>query len=274
MKNIIILVLTAFLLFAISAALSLWLQQSTATATASQNQKEKSVKKNGSKSEEEPTRVPASKTEPPSVPPAAPTTDLAAAMMALREREAQLERRAQQVQIVLQDLQEQRERFEELVRQVAQEVKAISKNLDQLTALENQRKKKQETEEFDRKNIDRLAAMFDSMEGEAAAPIIKQMADSGRLELAARILVQMKERNAARLLAELGDSALAAQLLERVRSLKFPNSSGGGGMPAGGTSAPLPRDGTGVTPAGGTAPTPNGVLDGPTRRSHPSSPSE
>lgn len=253
MKNILILVLTALLLFAISAALSLWLQQSSATATASQTEKEKSTKKNGHKSDEETTRPPASKSEPiPSVsPPSA--TDLTAAMTVLREREVQLERRAQQVQIVLQDLQEQRERFDELVRQVAQEVKAVTKSLDQLAALESQAKKKQDTDEFDRKNIDRLAAMFDSMDGEAAAPIIKQMADSGRMELAARILAQMKERNAARLLAELSDNALAVQLVERVRALKYPKSAGGG-LPAGGAGAPLPREAGGVTPAGGATP--------------------
>jgi flagellar motility protein MotE (MotC chaperone) len=179
---------------------------------------------------------------------------LAAAWTALREREAQVERRAQQVQIVLQDLQEQRERFDELVRQVAQEVKAVTKSLDQLAALESQAKKKQETDEFDRKNIDRLAAMFDSMDGEAAAPIIKQMADSGRMELAARILAQMKERNAARILAELSDNALAVQLVERVRALKYPNGAPGGGVTAGGAGAPLPREAGGITPAGGTPP--------------------
>ncbi len=248
MKNIVILVLTALLLFAISAALSLWLQQSSATATASQNEKDKTAKKNANKSEEETTRPPTSKSEP------SPTSDLAAAMAALREREAQVERRAQQMQIVLQDLQEQRERFDELVRQVAQEVKAVTKSLDQLAALENQVKKKQETDEFDRKNIDRLATMFDSMDGPAAAPIIKQMADSGRLELAARILAQMKERNAARVLAELNDHALAVQLVERVRALKYPNGNPGGGIPTAGAGAPLPREAEGVTPAGGTPP--------------------
>ncbi len=96
--------------------------------------------------------------------------------------------------------------------------------------------------------------MFDSMDGEAAAPIIKQMADSGRMELAARILAQMKERNAARLLAELSDHALAVQLVERVRALKYPNGAAGGGVSAGGAGAPLPREAGGITPAGGTPP--------------------
>lgn len=238
MKNFLILLLTALFLFAVSAALSLWLQQSAVTASAAHNDKEKNGTKTAPKTEEVAPRPVATKAEPPGSPtPSATASDVAAALSALREREAQFERRLQQVQIVLRDLQEERERFDALVRQVVNEAKGVSKRLDQLAALEAEVKKKPpEPDDNDRKNIDRLAAMFDSMEAASAAAIIKQMADSGKMELAARILAQMKERNAARILGEMEDSTLATQLVERVRSLKYPSGGGGNGgvVPAGG----------------------------------------
>lgn len=224
MKNFLILLLTALLLFAIAAALSLWLQQSALTAAAAQNDKEKNGKQTLSTAEEPP-RPPPAKTEPPPAPTPPAASELASAWNALREREAQFERRLQQVQIVLRDLQEERERFDALVRQLTNEAKTLSKRLDQLSTLEAEAKKKPATtEDNDRKNIDRLAAMFDTMEASAAAAIVKQMADSGKMELAARILAQMKERNAARILSEIDDSALATQIIERVRGIKYPNS--------------------------------------------------
>ncbi|MCS7271043.1 MAG: hypothetical protein NZ703_08155 [Gemmataceae bacterium] len=257
MKNFIILTLTALLLFAVSAALSLWLQQSALPAPAVQNDKEKVIRKNGGKSEEEGTRPPPTKGESSlSTPSGTAASDMAAALTALREREAQLERRLQQVQIVLRDLQEERERFDALVRQLGNEIKSVTKRLEQLSALEAEAgRKRQEPDENDRKNVDRLAAMFDSMEGEAAASVIKQMADSGRMELAARILAQMKERNAARILTEMNDPALATQLVERVRAIKFPGSSAatGSGLPSAGANVPAGGP-TGLTPAGGVVP--------------------
>ena len=101
------------------------------------------------------------------------------------------------------------------------ELKKVSTETSKLDALaEDLRKKKVEFEAGEKKNIEKIAAMYDAMTPEAAAPIIKQMADTGRLEMAAKILAQMKERNAARVLEAMGDPALALQVLEKVRGIR------------------------------------------------------
>jgi hypothetical protein len=75
--------------------------------------------------------------------------------------------------------------------------------------------------------------------------MLKQMAESGRLETAAKILSLMKDRNSARVLAELSDPALAAQLLDKMRGIKAASTSppprpGGSTLPAGGIPLPPP----------------------------------
>ncbi len=51
------------------------------------------------------------------------------------------------------------------------------------------------------------------------------MADTGKMETAAKILSTMRERQAARVLSQLADSTTAVQLLEKLKSLKRPASS-------------------------------------------------
>ena len=66
------------------------------------------------------------------------------------------------------------------------------------------------------------------------------MADSGRMDTAVRILSQMKDRQAAQVLAAIGDPALAAQLTDKVRLLRRAAPAGAGSnlAPAGGTPRP------------------------------------
>ena len=103
-------------------------------------------------------------------------------------------------------------------------------------------KKKVDFDAAERKNIERIAGLLDAMAPESAAATLKQMADSGKLEVAAKVLVLMKDRNAARALAELSDPSLAAQLLDKIRLLKSATAPStprpGGTVPAGGVPPP------------------------------------
>lgn len=69
-----------------------------------------------------------------------------------------------------------------------------------------------------RANVQKLALVYDAMSAEGAAPILKQMAESGpgKREQAAEVLARMQPRNAARLLVAMSDPVLAADLLERM----------------------------------------------------------
>jgi flagellar motility protein MotE (MotC chaperone) len=227
MKNLLILGLLALLLFSVSAALSLWLNQSKQTDTTTEKDKDKDKEKavgKGPKESGDAPKPPGPKTEGP--PPPGPESSA----LVIRDRESKLALRAAQLDLVIRDLQSQRESTESALRQVMNELKNVSTETTRLDALaEDLRKKKVEFEAGEKKNIEKIAAMYDAMTPEAAAPILKQMADNGRLEMAAKILVQMKERNAARVLEAVGDPALALQILEKMRGIRAANPPAPGG---------------------------------------------
>jgi flagellar motility protein MotE (MotC chaperone) len=229
MKNFLILGLLALLLFSVSAALSLWLNQAKQTDTASEKEKEKDKEKAVAKGPKESGDAPkpaGSKAEGP--PPPGPESSA----LVMRDRESKLALRAAQLDLVIRDLQSQRESTESALRQVMNELKNVSTETTRLDALaEDLRKKKVEFEAGEKKNIEKIAAMYDAMAPEAAAPILKQMADNGRLDMAAKILVQMKERNAARVLEAVGDPALALQILEKMRGIRAANPPAPGAVP-------------------------------------------
>jgi flagellar motility protein MotE (MotC chaperone) len=237
MKNFLILALVAALLFSISAALSLWLNQSRQADVPSE--KEKSVSKaNG---EKEPPATQATPKGEPKALPKSVTNPVGPDPTTFREREAQLARRAAQIDMVVRDLQVQRDLVDTLMRQVTSELKTATGKLDQLQTLAGQiEKKKTELSDAEKQNIARIASMLDTMTPEGAARVIVQIADSGKLENAARVLVLMKDRQIGRVLDQL-DPALAAQLLDRVRAQRTP------------APAPTPAAGTAI-PAGGVPP--------------------
>ena len=70
------------------------------------------------------------------------------------------------------------------------------------------------------KNLLKMAAVYDAMPPENAAKIMQQLADTGKMETAVKLLSQMKETKAAKVLAEMSDPALAAQMTEKVRGVK------------------------------------------------------
>jgi len=218
MKSLVQIAFVALLLFSVSAALSLWLNQSKQAAADPASEKtEKKNREGEKKNDKEPGE---SKSTPKSEGVPASPVDMAAAA-ALRENESRLRRRAEQMEVVLRDLQSERERVESLLKQVNTELKlSTARNSEVESKSADLEKKKVELDAAEKKNIERIAGMYDAMAPESAAPILRQMADNGRLDTAVKVLYQMKERQAARVLAELGDPALAAQLIERLRALK------------------------------------------------------
>jgi flagellar motility protein MotE (MotC chaperone) len=239
MKNFLILGLLAAFLFSVSAGLSVWLNQSKQPeSTEKDKDKDKPVAK-GPKSD-----APKESTEAPKTAPKAdvsPPSSSESALLIVRENEAKLKLRADQIALVVRDLQTQREATEAALQSVTNELKKVSTETSRLDALaEDLKKKKVEFEAGEKKNIEKMAAMYDAMSPEAAAPVLKEMANSGRLEMGAKILVQMKERNAARVLEAMNDPSLALQYLEKIRGIRATTT------PPAGAPAPSP-----VTPAKG-----------------------
>ena len=99
-------------------------------------------------------------------------------------------------------------------------------NISRLTWLADQVKEiKQsmfEVDEVERNRIKQLGTVYDAMDAEAAAQTLQDMVDTGKLDMAVKILASMKERQAARVLATLPSSSVAVQMLDRLKGLKAP----------------------------------------------------
>lgn len=237
LRSIIQLGLVALVLFAVSAALSVWLNQSK-TAEA-ENKAKESAKETAAPKDDKAAEKPAPKTTLPKDDKGTETGP-PGAMSDVRAREERLERRQAQMDLVLRDLRAEQDAVDALGRRVTaavQEAAAAARE----AALAPPTAKLPDPNATDPDAIRRMAAMYDNMSAESAALILKQMADGGKLDTAVRILSQMQPRQSARVLAEI-EPALAAQLLEKMKSLKraAPATPGAALPPAAGVSANVP----------------------------------
>jgi flagellar motility protein MotE (MotC chaperone) len=223
MKNFLILGLLAMFLFSVSAALSLWLNQSKPEQTAEkekgrekkkdeETEKEKEKEKAGKEPKEEHKSIVPKPEE------GHGAIDVGAS---LQQREEKLKYRAAQMDLVVRDLQVQREATDAALAKVLTELKNVGAETAKLDALaKDLRDQRVQFEAGEKKNIEKIANMYDAMSPESAAPVLKEMVEKGKLDMAAKILAQMKERNAARVLEAMNDPSLETQLLARVRDLR------------------------------------------------------
>jgi len=237
-KNIVILGVVAVILFSLSAGLSLWLNTPKATEEAKEDTKKKAKPKVDETPDDGKSIV---RPNPVTNPDEA--TKLAAQLKeqqeSLKLREARLEAKQKQLEVVLIDIRAERDQMEKLRRDLGNELKLLNAKAadlekkasdikDQQAALAKGNieltKGKVEIEKEEAKNILKMANQFDSMAADSAATILKSMTDSGKMETAVKILSQMKDRQAAQVLAAMPDATLAAQLLEKMKTLKRPTT--------------------------------------------------
>jgi cytoskeletal protein RodZ len=220
MKNFLVLGLLALTLFSVSAALSIWLNQSKQPPEAEKKDKDKDDKvtaktPKGGEPKEEP--KPPGKIE---TPPLGTEKNLKEA----QRLQDQAARRAEQIELVMRDLQTQREANEKLVRQVAEELKRatdeVTKTAAAIAASDAAKTKQPEPELLDPKYLAKMATLIESMEPAPAAALVKEMVERGRLEVVARILLQMKGGKASALLAEFKDPTLGEQILDKMTKLR------------------------------------------------------
>ena len=167
---------------------------------------------------------------------------------AVREKEDQFAQRRKQMELVYQDIRGERGVLDDVRKEISEELREVTKKLADLDKragdLDKQKQsiskdvtdlqqRQVDLESNERKNIDKLAKVYESMAPESAARIIQQMADTSRLDTAVKILSLMKERQAALILDQIPDAALVAQLTEKLRSVK--KTPAGGIVP---TSSP------------------------------------
>jgi flagellar motility protein MotE (MotC chaperone) len=162
---------------------------------------------------------------------------------ALKAREKQLVERRKALDLILLDVRTERSTLDELRKQLDEELKNATDKLEALehraNDLDKQRKantaKSQEISErwgtiadAEKDNYKHIAQVYENMEAEAAADSLQKMADSGKMEMASKVLALMGERKAAKLLAALPDKTLSAQLTEQM--LKLINAPPGPGQ--------------------------------------------
>jgi flagellar motility protein MotE (MotC chaperone) len=161
-------------------------------------------------------------------------SNLRTQMDALRVREQQFTARQKSLELISQDIRTERNSMDELRKQLNEELKGLTERVESLErkAGEVDQKRKQlsdqnkelnnsmvRVESSEKDNIKHLATVYDSMDADAAAQHLQQMADTGKIETAAKILAAMRERQAAKVLAQFPDHTTVVQLLEKMRSV-------------------------------------------------------
>lgn len=156
--------------------------------------------------------------------------------VAVKEKEEHQSLRQQQMEMVYQDMKGERSWQEDMRKQISEELDKVNKKLEEFNRgkeLEEQ-KKSNTSRELDQRKKDGLPDMNDpayikkqaqvveNMSPEGAARFIEQLATTNKLDIAGKILGQMRERQAAKVLESVSDPYLATTLAERIRPNKTP----------------------------------------------------
>jgi flagellar motility protein MotE (MotC chaperone) len=163
------------------------------------------------------------------------TNELRSRLASAREREEQLAARKKLIELIQDDIRGERTALDELRTQIKNEMEALNDAIDgvekQRGSLEEERQKiSKNTQEMEARimqlqkeeqdNLKKMSGMYNSMSPESAAKILQNLADTGKMDTAVKVLGQMQERQAAKVLAELTDAGLAAQLVEKLKSVR------------------------------------------------------
>ncbi len=234
MKNYLILGVASLALFAAAGTLSVWLQQSKTQAVAEDADKEKDSEKKGLKDDKE--KPKADPAPPKGDGPVAAGAEQKEQLAAMRRREERMAKEKAQQALILEDIRVQREEVDRLAKQVAIEATAALARAAELAAQPLPALNPVVPAVFadrptppnpnEAANIKRLALMYEAMAPNTAAKIFQEMADRGTMDTAVQILGQMRERQAGKVIAEIADTTLAAQILEKLRQLKRPGTAG------------------------------------------------
>jgi flagellar motility protein MotE (MotC chaperone) len=162
-------------------------------------------------------------------------TSISKQQESLKAQEQNLLVRQKHLELIHEDLRGERKTVDALRQQVAAEMKALT---DKLNILENkandidkQKKKIQDLDEqvkqsmfemdsVEQKRIKQIASMYDSMEAQVAGGLLQEMADTGKMDTAVKILSNMQPRQSAKVLTEMEDRGTAVQILDKLRGLK------------------------------------------------------
>lgn len=235
MKNMALMGLSAALLFAISAGLSLWLNPPKSDEAATTSAKAGAHKNRSTgEGDEEKTRVPRA------VIPPTPSGDVSeSARMAeqlqgdlarVAKREEDIDRQQDLYRFVLDDIRGEMELLQGLWKRALQTKPAESVKSPTapppFTPPEKKDEAKKPAEPVDPKSLGKATGISESMPPENAARIIEQMARAGKVDTAVQLLAKMNPRQAARVLAAVTDEKLSLQMFEKLLEARQPATGG------------------------------------------------
>src|SRR5579871_2379820 len=237
MKNVMILGLVAGVLFAVSAGLSLWLNQAKPNeepdAKVTTTQKGKSDDKASEKAR------PAPRAVTPPIPygdldePAHLTTQLQNELARIVKREDEIDQQQEIYQIVLEDIRFEMGELQRRWQQLSPEARQAQSKPGEPPVpggtvgppglgppVPEANSKKQPDQPMDPKNVKMVTGLTESMPAENAARIVEQLVKNGKTDTVIQLLAQMNARHAARILGQVSDEKLAVELLEKLLAAK------------------------------------------------------
>ena len=248
MNKLLLVGMTSLVLFGISGAASYLLQQQKQAAHPSEapavkalpalSGREQAGPRSGGRESDEPLRAAVRPPYNPGTEEVARLTgELRSRLAAARAGEKQAEARRKQLELIQNDLRDERAAIDDLRKQVKKELEAVNAvlaNLEQQRqSLKTDRGKTAQAtkdlqartlllEKDEQENLKKMSLMYNTMPPESAARIMRSLADTGKMDTAVKVLGLMQERHAAKVLAELRDPTLAVQLLEKLKGLRRP----------------------------------------------------
>ena len=248
MNKTVIGLVVAMVLFSVSAGVSWYLQPPAAPATDKKAEKDDFANSTQHHGVAPPKDVPVdeARSRRPSIrPDQSPDADYLTKLAAdldqqadgLKRREQGMTKRQKNLDLVYNEILKEQRVVDGIRKQVDEEMKLLAEKADvierkytetrlQGTKLDEQNKDLRQTllevEDAERGRVKQMASLYDTMEAEKAAPTFQEMIDSGKLDMAVKILSNMKDRPASKLLAQLPNQTLAVQMLDRLKGLKAP----------------------------------------------------
>jgi len=155
----------------------------------------------------------------------------------VKEKEARVDARQKHLDLVYRDIKEERTAIEELRKQITEEIKKAPKpsavaehqQTKVMTPASPNEKHAHGPEELlpppkpekpDTDNMRIAAKILENEPPELTARLFEKLAATGKTATAVKLLADLPEKQAAKVLASMDDSRLAAELLERARDSK------------------------------------------------------
>lgn len=152
---------------------------------------------------------------------------------ALDSKQLLLNKREQRVNLALVDLEREQQEIENLNSGFDTRLERLQELVQQLEQMENPEPSidgeqtpgtpSGESANYDPKYLKKLAEWLQGMPVESAAGSIKEFVNDGKIDLVSKIMVQIEDKNAAKLLAALQDEKLITEIAQAVLKAKSGN---------------------------------------------------